>query len=514
MFGSVGNRVVGGIAGVALTVLAAGCSGEKEPGPTPKTGPTSGSPAPEAAPLQIQPVELREGKARMELLALDRTGSGKVVARFRLVSEAETGSKFDDAFKYVGETGTDDLRGISLVDGVGNKLYFPLRTTDDVCLCTDLSDAEIPAGGSLDLYAVYPALPQDVKAVTVRAPLTVPFHDVPVSDGPAATVPGQTVDPESAALAPPVIRPLVSNAEGIEQSIDEEGDDKRVRISADVLFKIDKADLGSEAQRILKGVAEQIDESPGDVVKIDGHTDDTGTPAHNQDLSERRATSVENALKQLVTRKGVTFQSRGYGEDEPVASNGTEEGRRLNRRVAVGFARPVPARPAAPPAQSSGSGAFQWSEGAFPVIATLRPKASDGANDVAKKVETLQYDVNAIHRDSAGLVSLVWTVTNKGTEEINVNSAFHSDTAYRYKIVSTSGVSLIEAAAKVGYGPLRDDTGVCLCFQGGMSGNYILAPGENATYSSLYKLPEDLPAVDVQIPFHSQSHTIPNVKVG
>ncbi len=513
MFRSPGSRAVA--AGVTVLVLATGCSGDGDegPDPAPKGGPTGG-PTPAAAPLQVQPVELREGKARMELLALDRTEGGEVVARFRLVSEAGTGSKFDDAFRYVGEAGSDDLRGISLVDAVGNKLYFPLRTTDDTCLCSDLSDAEIPAGGSLELYAVYPALPQDVKAVTVRAPLTVPFHDVPVGSGPAAPVPGATADPGSADLAEPVIRPLVSNAEGLEQSTDEEGDDKRVRISADVLFKIDKADLSAEAQRILKGVAEQIDESPGDTVEIDGHTDDTGTPGHNQDLSERRAAAVEGVLRRLVTRQGVTFRSRGHGEREPVAPNSTEEGRRLNRRVAVGFARPVPARPPAPPAQTSGSGAFQWTEGEFPVLATLRPKATEKGRRSAKELESLQYDVNAVHRDSAGLVSLVWTVTNRGDAEINLRSAFKDDNAYRYKIVSTSGVALVDPATRMRYGPLRDDDGVCLCFQGNLSGNTTLDPGENATYSSLYKLPAETTTVDVQIPFSAESSTLPGLKVG
>ena len=65
-----------------------------------------------------------------------------------------------------------------------------------------------------------------------------------------------------------------------------------------------------------------------------GHTDSTGSDAYNQDLSERRARSVANYL----AMRGVSsarIRSQGFGEQYPVASNDTEEGRALNRRVEI-----------------------------------------------------------------------------------------------------------------------------------------------------------------------------------
>ncbi|GAA0964231.1 OmpA family protein [Actinocorallia libanotica] len=496
--------------GTAAVVLAAGCSGDGGNEREPKPGPGSPNPSSTAGPLQVQRVELQSGPARLELLALGRTDGGRVTAHFRLVSETRPQGYFGSSFTYLDDKGFD-IGGISLVDAVGNKLYFPLRTTTGECLCTTFEPGRLPESGSVDLYAVYPAPPDEVKSVTVRAPLTTPFHDVALASGPAVEASALPVDPATADLAAPVIRPLVSHAEGLEQSTDEEGEDKRVRISADVLFAVDKADLGPAAQRILKNVAGQIDASSDDVVEVDGHTDDTGTPQHNQDLSRRRAEAVVKALEGLVTRTGVKFQARGHGETDPVAPNGSAEGRRLNRRVAVAFLRPAPARPSAPPA-APGSGAFQESSPP-PVVGTLRPKAPAGAVAPVPEVETLQYDVNAVHRDSAGLVSLVWSVTNKGSGEINLNASFSAWLTDRYKIVSTSGVSLVDPAAKVRYGPLRDDAGVCLCFQGNLSGNYSLAPGEKVTYGSLYKLPADLETVDVEIPFYSSASTIENLRV-
>ena len=69
-------------------------------------------------------------------------------------------------------------------------------------------------------------------------------------------------------------------------------------------------------------------------LEVSGHTDSTGSAAYNQTLSERRAASVENYLE----GSGVIPQriySAGYGMNRPIASNETEAGRRLNRRVDI-----------------------------------------------------------------------------------------------------------------------------------------------------------------------------------
>ena len=65
---------------------------------------------------------------------------------------------------------------------------------------------------------------------------------------------------------------------------------------------------------------------------MEGHTDNTSTPAHNQQLSERRAQAVVAAL----TQQGVAasrLQAAGFGQTRPLADNATEPGRAQNRRV-------------------------------------------------------------------------------------------------------------------------------------------------------------------------------------
>lgn len=102
----------------------------------------------------------------------------------------------------------------------------------------------------------------------------------------------------------------------------------------DVLFRTDSANLRPGAIDKLQPLAGYLRANPGVRVAILGHTDARGTDAHNQGLSERRAESVRAAFDQMgVTR--ARFRVEGRGEGEPVASNDTAEGMRLNRRVEV-----------------------------------------------------------------------------------------------------------------------------------------------------------------------------------
>lgn len=99
-----------------------------------------------------------------------------------------------------------------------------------------------------------------------------------------------------------------------------------------VNFRYDSAELTPEAMSILDGVAESLINFPQkNDIEVQGHTSSEGSSRHNLRLSQRRSQSVADYLSQ----KGVTnkLTARGYGEDQPVADNSTEEGRMQNRRV-------------------------------------------------------------------------------------------------------------------------------------------------------------------------------------
>ncbi len=107
-----------------------------------------------------------------------------------------------------------------------------------------------------------------------------------------------------------------------------------VHFNSDVLFNVDSAVLGGGAQSTLGDVASVLMEYPKTAVVIQGHTDSTGTETHNQQLSERRATAVENYLAGRGVATG-RMSALGYGESLPVASNDTAAGRQQNRRVDI-----------------------------------------------------------------------------------------------------------------------------------------------------------------------------------
>ncbi len=97
-------------------------------------------------------------------------------------------------------------------------------------------------------------------------------------------------------------------------------------------FKYNSAELTLNAQSILDGVAGNLVSYPQkNDIEVQGHTSSEGSNSYNLKLSQRRAQSVVDYLKM----KGVTNRliAKGYGEGQPVADNGTEEGRSENRRV-------------------------------------------------------------------------------------------------------------------------------------------------------------------------------------
>lgn len=105
-------------------------------------------------------------------------------------------------------------------------------------------------------------------------------------------------------------------------------------LGSDVLFDFDRYDVKPGARRTLERIAEFLNEYEERQVLIEGFTDSTGSREYNMGLSERRAQAVRNALVEMdVDAERINI--RGYGPDHPVASNDSESGRQLNRRVEV-----------------------------------------------------------------------------------------------------------------------------------------------------------------------------------
>jgi outer membrane protein OmpA-like peptidoglycan-associated protein len=105
---------------------------------------------------------------------------------------------------------------------------------------------------------------------------------------------------------------------------------------SDVLFDTGKATLKAGATRDLDRLAHALKDNPNTRVEIEGYTDSVGSDSYNQELSQRRAQAVADALQS----RGVPadrYQIEGLGKEFPVATNDTPAGRQQNRRVEIVF---------------------------------------------------------------------------------------------------------------------------------------------------------------------------------
>lgn len=113
-----------------------------------------------------------------------------------------------------------------------------------------------------------------------------------------------------------------------------EGNQLRVVMPNGILFATDSAAVQGSIQNDLYTVADNLNRYPNTRVEVVGHTDNTGSAAYNQDLSERRAAAVASILRNAGV-SGGRIASYGRGESMPVASNLTADGQAQNRRVEI-----------------------------------------------------------------------------------------------------------------------------------------------------------------------------------
>ncbi|MGB0661465.1 MAG: OmpA family protein [Mangrovicoccus sp.] len=112
------------------------------------------------------------------------------------------------------------------------------------------------------------------------------------------------------------------------------GQELIVNFPQDILFATDSATVSASQRADLGALARNLNQYPNTTVQVIGHTDNTGDAGYNVDLSTRRAGAVSSILVgQGVSGPRIT--PVGRGEDQPVASNLTPEGRAQNRRVEV-----------------------------------------------------------------------------------------------------------------------------------------------------------------------------------
>lgn len=127
---------------------------------------------------------------------------------------------------------------------------------------------------------------------------------------------------------------LRAQLQGTGVSVTRVGDRIVLNMPSNITFATDQDQVIPPFYATLDSVSIVLNKFNKTLVDVDGHTDSTGSAAHNQALSERRAQSVANYL----AGRGVDprrMSALGYGFTRPIASNDTEIGRAENRRVEI-----------------------------------------------------------------------------------------------------------------------------------------------------------------------------------
>lgn len=119
---------------------------------------------------------------RVEVTELKRSSSGTISLKFTIINDSDRkmgfGYDFADDSHHIKDHGS--VGGVTLLDPVGKKKYFVVRDSDTACVCSrDVRD--IDPKSRANLWAKFPAPPQDVKKISIVIPHFAPMDDVPIS---------------------------------------------------------------------------------------------------------------------------------------------------------------------------------------------------------------------------------------------------------------------------------------------------------------------------------------------
>lgn len=174
----------------------------------------------------------------------------------------------------------------------------------------------------------------------------------PTSESPAETVSLDTAEPTviqtETADNSYYIEPEPTSYAAVETPPAKDEDPERIRIAKeyfrthqqDIQFETGRAILKPSSYSILDAIAFHLERNGDYYVTVNGHTDNVGDDQKNLELSKQRASAVRDYL----IKRGIQadrLQSNGFGEQQPIADNGTATGRAQNRRVEVKFTEKI-----------------------------------------------------------------------------------------------------------------------------------------------------------------------------
>ncbi|PFG36263.1 OmpA family protein [Flavimobilis soli] len=240
---------------------------------------------------------------------------------------------------------------VTVTDPVELTAYRPLTVEGSGGLVSDATRATAEPGRLLVVYALLPELPATTTTVDVQLEWGVSVTNVPVGDGPLEPA----VDADHVALgegwpalpaadlvaaADPAASTfaLRSRVADVEEATttEETTEEVSVSLAADFFFASGEWELSAKGRSKVEALAAKIVERGATAVTVTGHTDsEPDERIGNDELSKRRAQTVADLITGAAP--GVQVSVEGRGQAEPVAPNGTAEGRAKNRRVTVDY---------------------------------------------------------------------------------------------------------------------------------------------------------------------------------
>lgn len=336
------------IGGMLAAPMIAACDGDDPADPDAPTRSDGGGepPDPPSVRMRYGPVEMT-----VAIASLVRTGEHLVLTLEVSADDPEDELPAPgpvEALKSFTTTDYSESRaflGLRLLDLAGDRAAVIARDDEERSVCSDpfpgWSDRSGSAGAQ-SIQLVYGDLGTDRVAVLI--PKGGLLAEVPVIEGEAPVLDvEEPVDLGEVALAP--VHPLLSVSHDLTTTTRTESTQESATVSlgADVLFDSSSAELEDGAQSVIERAAQSLAEHEPGPVSVVGHTDSVDDDAFNQNLSEQRARAVADALGSLIDEGEYPLEASGRGESAPIADNGTEEGRALNRRVELTLDTP-PAR--------------------------------------------------------------------------------------------------------------------------------------------------------------------------
>lgn len=190
-----------------------------------------------------------------------------------------------------------------------------------------------------------------------------------------------------------------------------------------IAFELNQSKLGKESFSELDNALKLLKDIPSLEIEISGHTDNTGPAENNERLSRLRAKAVRDYLISNGGDKNrITY--KGYGSRQPVASNDTKEGRKLNRRTEFQVLKVAPEY-----AILTGNAKQKLSD----ILETPRPKTADTASqalEIGKKIiaNNISFDVNETSLQKESFVALdVFVKLMKDIPSLEIEVSGHTD---------------------------------------------------------------------------------------